>query len=459
MIDVRSSDGSQPVRLYEPKGAKARYAALSHSWGPPDRPPLTTTKGRLKEYRNEIYWTDISKTFQDAITTCRQIGLRYLWIDSLCIVQDDTEEWLRESEKMGSIYEKADITIAASHSPDSRHGLFLPRSASPPEVELPHFFEGEQASTKVFASIRRDKTEDIFPEYGPLSKRAWATQEWLLSRRMVFFTNGQLTWSCKTLTQRETGEKCHSTARNGKWKHIIEHYSERELTKPTDRLIALRGLKTEFQKKTGDVYLNGLWKTSLPDQLLWQVTRKVKEPSNPLLLPSWTWASVPCGVRFVRVDGAKNLCKSVKWETPGTLHLCAKLKQIESLRQSGEPEKYPPVVTLDIQKSYVKQTPMLNRYLYSAKGEGLGWVVFDLWSDELPSEPLFCLAAMSTVKVKDEEKEQRTGVVVSKKLREYWILVLKKISGTPNTYVRVGVGKMYGREWWQDATVQDVKII
>jgi hypothetical protein len=91
--------------------------------------------------------------------------------------------------------------------------------------------------------------DDTFPAHGSLSRRAWATQEWLLTRRIVFYTNGQIIWSCKRLMQRETGEKFYSTARNAKWKNIIEQYSERQLTHLTDCLIALEGLKTELQKR------------------------------------------------------------------------------------------------------------------------------------------------------------------------------------------------------------------
>lgn len=459
VVDVGSIDSTQHVRLFESNGIKAKYIALSHCWGPRDRPPLTTTRSNLQEYCHHIYWSNIPKTFQDAITTVRQIGFQYIWIDSLCIVQDDQDEWSRESVKMGSIYERAELTIAASHSSDSWQGLFLPRSESPPIVELPQFFQGNQASIKVFATIRRDQVGDTFPEHGPLSKRAWATQEWLLARRIVFYTNGQIIWSCKTITQRETGEKFYSTARNSKWKNIIEQYSERQLTNLTDRLIALEGLRTELQKKTADTYLHGLWKNSLPDQLLWQVTRKIHETCNPLQLPSWTWGSAPCGVRFVRIDGAKSLCKSIKWDGSRELFLCAKLKQLESLQQSSELEKYPLSVARDIQKSNAKETNSLHRSLYSANGEHLGWVVFDLWVEEPYYEPLFCLALMGTVSRRDEENEQRTGAGFSRKLREYWILVLQKSHNMESTYERVGVGKTYGREWWQDTAMQDIKLI
>lgn len=455
VIDVGSIDGTHPPRLIVPNGVKARYVALSHCWGPPEQPPLRTTRSNLNDLLQLINWTNLPKTFQDAITTVRQIGIRYIWIDSLCIVQDDQQEWLRESVKMGSIYERAEFTIAASHSPDSWQGLFLPRPELP-VVELPHFLEGQNISTQVFATIRREQRDDTFPEHGHLSKRAWATQEWLLSRRIVFYTNGQIIWSCKTLTQRETGEKFYCTARNTRWKDIIELYSERLLTHPTDRLIALEGLKTEFEKKTGDSYRHGLWKNSLPDQLLWQVTRKVLQPRNPLQLPSWTWASIPCGIRFLRIDGAKSLCASIKHHGHRQLIINAMLKQVEVLRENDTLQRTPSIITRDIQNSNAKQTVFLHRTLYTANGDHIGWVVFDLWVEKLASKSLFCLALMGSLSRRDEAKERRTGITVSSKPREYWVLVLEPYKGTAHR--RVGVGKIYRKEWWQDAPVQDVTL-
>ena len=476
VIDVEGLEGMHSPRLIESKGIRARYVALSHCWGPPERPPLRTTISNLQDHLQQINWPDLPKTFKDAITTVREIGLQYIWIDSLCIVQDDQEEWLRESVKMGSIYERADLTIAASHSPDSWYGLFLPRSASP-TVELPHFLEDQQTSTKVFATVRREQRDDTFPELGPLSKRAWATQEWLLSRRIVFYTNGQLIWSCKSHTQRETGEKFYCTARDTKWKNIIEQYSDRQLTHLTDRLIALEGLKTEFERKTRDLYLHGLWKNALPDQLLWQVTKKVYLACNPLNLPSWTWASIPCGVRFLHIAGAKNLCTSIKADGDKGLIIKAMVKQIEVLQRASEEvndwkeleddnedgermkevERTPSLIARDIENSNAKQTVSLHWSIHNAYGDNLGWAVFDLWVENPASKSLFCLALMGSLPRRDEEKERRIGISISKKPREYWILVLEPYEG--GAYKRVGVGKIYVRGWWQDAAIQEVSIL
>jgi hypothetical protein len=113
----------------------------------------------------------------------------------------------------------------------------------------------------MYASVLSTDYVSICPESGALAFRAWATQEWLLSRRIIFLTAGSLVWSCKTISQRETGASFHSTARNPRWENLVEKYSARQLTIQADRLVALEGIRNELVKKRGeDTYCLGLWK-------------------------------------------------------------------------------------------------------------------------------------------------------------------------------------------------------
>ncbi|ORY16648.1 heterokaryon incompatibility protein-domain-containing protein, partial [Clohesyomyces aquaticus] len=246
------------------------YVSLSHCWGPPSERPLMTTQATLQTHLARISWDTIPRVYQDAIKATRRIGLQYIWIDSLCIIQDSHSDWLTESKRMGTVYENARLTLAASHASDSSQGCFFTRSQPANSVKLPYVSQtGEVRGSMHATSMPRDYGP-ITPELGPLAQRAWATQEWLLSRRMIFYTTNCLVWSCKIITQHETGGSFHSTARNPRWKIIVERYSARLLTKATDRLIALEGLRTEMGKKRPtDVYCLGLWKNSMPDQLLW----------------------------------------------------------------------------------------------------------------------------------------------------------------------------------------------
>ncbi|KAM0518199.1 hypothetical protein ACHAPE_004608 [Trichoderma viride] len=456
------------VRLLPSGGRCGRYATLSHCWGSSGRQPLKTTRANLQGHLHDIPWDSIPKTFQDAITVTRNIGLEYVWIDSLCIVQDDHQDWLTESKRMGSIYEQAEITIAASHTPGCWEGFFFTRRPPHPSVEIPNFFSHETdaaSKVQVFATIRRDTATNTFPEFGALNSRAWATQEWLLSRRIVFFTKGAIIWSCKAITQRETGERCYSVSRNTRWKNIIEQYSDRQLTFPTDRLIALEGLRRELGKKIACEYAFGVWKESLPNQLLWQVTRRIEGTAilDPLKLPTWTWAHVPSGVRFLTIDRAKNLCDSIAFEDGEdsrrmSLQVRAKhLSKLTTALDMKQGDATIEAIYADITLSHAKSTKSMAQFILDQGDSPIGWVVLDLASEDTTSGSILCLALMGSIGRREEQAERRTGKVVSKKLRHYWVLMVRQRGD--GRYHRIGVGKMYGSKWWQDADVKALELV
>lgn len=112
VIDVGSPDGRTEPRLYETSGEPGDYIALSHCWG--GAQPLRTTKETICSLKTCIPWAELPNTFQDAIKVTRGLGIRYLWIDSLCIIQDDAQDWEREAANMAVIFEAAYLTIAAT---------------------------------------------------------------------------------------------------------------------------------------------------------------------------------------------------------------------------------------------------------------------------------------------------------------------------------------------------------
>lgn len=129
----------------------------------------------LQDRMAGIAWGDIPKTYQDAIIAICQIGLRFTRIDSLCIIQDDHDDWLRESKKMGLVYENACLTIAASSQ-----GYFFERSRQQNQaIELPYINPTGQSVGSMFAVAVQNNYAEISLEFGPLAIRTWATQEWL----------------------------------------------------------------------------------------------------------------------------------------------------------------------------------------------------------------------------------------------------------------------------------------
>lgn len=465
------------VRIIETQGLRSRYIALSHCWGPPSKRPTMTTSNNLSSHMNGLPLSSLPRCFQDAVKVCRNLGICYLWIDSLCILQDNREDWLLHSSQMGRVYEHATLTIAASHTPDTYSPMLWNRGDLLPIVQvldfLPYTKSQSPQKIKIFATPKFDDIPSTFPEYGALVKRAWATQEWLLSRRMVFYAATQMIWSCKIITQRETGEKCFNHARNPRWKTIVELYSERLLSVSSDKLIALEGLRTEMGKKTGDTYVWGLWKESFPEQLLWQVARRVDkefvdgEGNEKLDVPSWSWAKIPLptGVKFLLLEGAKSLCDSIEVvEGEGRiLSIKARLKKLGSFKPSlnetkGGDEEVLKRMSEDIRLSNAKTMKELVFYLVDVSQRAIGWVVLDFWADgeEVPS-PLHCFAIMGSKSRRDEEREERLGYV-SKKLPEYWILLLRESRMECDTYARIGAGKMYGQEWWKGVKPQEVRV-
>jgi hypothetical protein len=124
-------DGLDQVRLYvSQQGEKASYACLSHCWGSDPLSLLRTTTASLDTFRASVPWKDLPNTFRDAINFTYRLGLRFLWIDSLCIVQDSITDWRHEGSLMAEIYESAYVTLAATKASDPTEGCF----ATPDDV-------------------------------------------------------------------------------------------------------------------------------------------------------------------------------------------------------------------------------------------------------------------------------------------------------------------------------------
>jgi len=185
LIDNRTSPPT--VRLHEPSNEKSRYICLSYCWGQV-RPACLTYTSTLEANRLSIPWHTLPKMFQDAVMVITRLGLYHLWIDSMCIIQDDTQDWRAESAKMGSIYGNAFLTLCAASAHDSNEGLFVqrPRHSEPRPIAVrtdgsPVFIR-RRHSHPYWNSDLSDQTQSEFP----LLSRAWAYQESLLSSRVVY---------------------------------------------------------------------------------------------------------------------------------------------------------------------------------------------------------------------------------------------------------------------------------
>ncbi|PMD26414.1 HET-domain-containing protein [Hyaloscypha hepaticicola] len=333
LLHVCSFDDSDDIRLVESETIldKAEYVALSHCWGPPEKQPLRTTRCTLVDRQQRIRFVDLPLTFQDAVKICRNINQQFLWIDSLCIVQDDSDDWAEQASEMASIYGCSYVTLAALSSEDGTQGCRI-RQRPRYKGILSHYqdFDIDTYCIRCFdswpASWQYEYGDGVYrsEDFGtnPLRKRAWTLQERELPVRSVHFSQGQLLWQCRTMrgsselpwttTEEEDDddsppalviyrdqEEYHDLEfkayQRNRWFQLIEDYSSRHLTKEMDRLPALAGLADDFAQmhQDGDCeYLAGIWSSHLPSALLWNSVASRPRRPQAYRAPSWSWASL-----------------------------------------------------------------------------------------------------------------------------------------------------------------------
>ncbi|KAH7083079.1 heterokaryon incompatibility protein-domain-containing protein, partial [Paraphoma chrysanthemicola] len=328
VIDVGPANGSRHPYLYVPSESSnyaklpdvsQRYIALSYCWGShlwAGKDPQITTASSLEARKREIRMTDLPQTIRDAVLITRRLGIRYLWVDALCILQGSDAQakadWEQESSEMADICGSAVLTIAAASARSVHEGIFQNRK--PPEEQVViKFSEENNGSLDSPVYIQHNPVfRDCIDE--PLYHRGWTLQERMLSPRVVVFTRDQLVWNCQTQNMTESGIEMNALGQQRLrtsdvlgdggaltfWHSVVRDYSSRHLTNAADKLPALSGLAAALHQRTGDEYLAGLWKKSVLDDLLWiskavysSRGNRVAPSRQPVYrAPSWSWASV-----------------------------------------------------------------------------------------------------------------------------------------------------------------------
>ncbi|KAI0196609.1 hypothetical protein EV127DRAFT_417058 [Xylaria flabelliformis] len=197
VIDV-GNETTEP-RLHVSNGERAPYLALSYCWGHSDN--FTMTKESLPNLTKEIPISSLPLTLRDAVLATRQLGFRFLWVDAVCIVQDDMNDWEKEAAKMRAIYANATLTLSAHDSDDTQGGLYRPRQnrlTSPVQVSLrvPKKYQGGRESHKTVFYVFPVHGEKELLKPGPVNTRAWTLQEQMLSARILHWGPGSLFWEC-----------------------------------------------------------------------------------------------------------------------------------------------------------------------------------------------------------------------------------------------------------------------
>ncbi|KAK4176541.1 heterokaryon incompatibility protein-domain-containing protein [Triangularia setosa] len=334
-----------------------KYIALSHCWGGNIACKLTTSRHRFM--RHYITESTLPLNFRHAIAITRQLEIPYLWIDSLCILQDSPADWAAESPTMGQVFTHAYCVLAATASSDSTGGCFRHRSLSWVEQNIM-----TSAKKRCYVSNPPPLRALFYwrVEQSPLTNRAWAFQERLLARRVIHFCEDVVLFECNTLQASElhvngvrydstpymvrdgrlvnwietiksltqtTGEGTNSQEGRAvrgirgaldvlqrlgpvekqrfgekvefwkRWYEIVSVYSKGQLTRQTDRLVALAGVAELVQQRGKVDYLAGLWDSELLALGLLWVVKGVEERQEMYCAPSWSWASVSGRIGFL----------------------------------------------------------------------------------------------------------------------------------------------------------------
>ncbi|KAF4334821.1 heterokaryon incompatibility [Fusarium beomiforme] len=304
-LDVRG----EKVNLCYTEGQCGNYTALSYRWGPPEE-TLRTIDSNISDMMSGIELPSFPKLLQDAITLTRRLDIRYIWVDALCIIQGNKEDWENEAPKMGDYYKNAILTIAASLANQVSEPFLVPREEIPPQL-LSNFDFISFDGTVSQIIVRR------VPDYGgiplvsnsPLSTRAWTWQENVLSTRIAHFSRHEIVWECRSQQAFENGAKlqcavglAYRLARAGDdleyyWKALVADYSKRELTYESDRLPAISSVASYFSILKPGKYLAGVWEQWLFSDMTWMSSWGADNAFPPIPkqsseMPSWSWASV-----------------------------------------------------------------------------------------------------------------------------------------------------------------------
>ena len=331
-------ESTEPYLYETSPGEKGDWAALSYCWG--GVKTMTTCIDSLSERKVGIALNELAKTCRDAVLAARALSIPYVWIDSLCIIQDSLEDWEKEAARMCYTYENALITFAAPNSPAATSGLFLP-TPQRRTVKIDTSIDGKEVS--VYA--RRELGVGTFSmhthydsqnSWGQeiLATRGWTLQELALAPRILWFGAAELGWSCWSSTacecdpepkadRVENGSEDHFTLAlrtpsspdatsiaaaqwQKTWRKLVQDFTLRKLSFGTDRLPAMSGLAAKLENRVDGKYFAGLWESDMSAQLLWvSYIWYDDEADRPSLLkngyaPSWSWASVAGPIQFAR---------------------------------------------------------------------------------------------------------------------------------------------------------------
>ncbi|KAH7384363.1 heterokaryon incompatibility protein-domain-containing protein [Phaeosphaeria sp. MPI-PUGE-AT-0046c] len=450
--------------------ATTTYLSLSHCWGRVSF--LTTTSKNISQFELQLPVELLSKTIQDALLVTLEMGFTYIWIDSLCIVQDSINDWTHEASRMGEVYRNTSCNISASGVANGEHGFMPSRVFDPtPVVARVKWSTPEDSEARVCPSEYYFRLDNPLRELsrGPLFERAWTFQEQLLATRALHFGTEQLFWECSRTLANEVWPQGWADKEEADrylamldhiwqfridqlpedrvscltiWYSIITDYSNRHVTFETDWLPALAGLASEFASVLKDTYVQGLWSKDLHRGILFaQVDfetpashvppRNVQHAPKWQDVPSWSWAALHAAVMWLEKEDVKcdrELCelKLVNATGISMLQLSGMVIPLTSnafslmiwmadgigMRQGSEPDHTGLKIHFDLDKWVVPKFEEEWNDLYEDK-DGDGRTRHDRKTDALCAALLFA-PILFAVESFGNHKAQVKGLVLHK---------------------------------------------
>jgi len=324
-LGTDKNDNGNRVTLREGLQRRECYVALSHCWGSRE-PRLLLTDSTRKQLLQGVPCSDLEQNFQDAVRVTRALGYRYLWIDSLCIIQKskDKVDWAKECPRMGDYYSNAAVTIAATDAKDAYAGFYHSRESWQDLVKpmlCRMFIDGKGVIARITNRPTYDPSDRAS---GTLHTRAWVFQERHLSPRMLNFGSQKMFFECASSEQHESlhypcaqfilprsqlmSKECPISSEEelaqctDDYYSMVWQYCRCSLTKVEDRLPAFSAIARRYQERTGGEYVAGIWMQSIARALAWARDKPkavVEDHSRGQAAPSWSWAACKERLEFL----------------------------------------------------------------------------------------------------------------------------------------------------------------
>ena len=294
----------------------------------------------MMRFQSGLLYSSLPQVFQDAISLTKDLDIRFLWIDALCIIQDSNDDFDQECAQMSDIYSNSSCNFVAIFGQNPYASLFRTRNHDTLKIgKFQHGWKQLQIAPELWPDfdsivpIRCLSREMLNSE---IASRGWILQEILLAPRAVLFGTDQVHWMCRGLqaceiwpggnpntitTEMSSGlterySSFHMEDHAEYWSTIVNRYSTLTLSNASDKLPAIAGVAKLFMQRIGDEYFAGHWKSMLPYSLLWHIPANVYydggwmakygmltsacgHPSAEYRAPSWSWASINGIVDFL----------------------------------------------------------------------------------------------------------------------------------------------------------------